>query len=102
MDGHRRPGIGDLTGTAPFREDRMARHDATEGSSMVTVHVYRAEEGGFWAEMPEYPGCYTQGETMDELKGNVREAVQCYIDAGYADQRTTERTEKPEILQFAL
>ena len=33
------PGIGDLTGTASFREDRMARHDATDGSSMVTVHV---------------------------------------------------------------
>ena len=77
----------------------MARHDAKE---MVTVHVYRAEEGGFWAEMPEYPGCYTQGETMDELKGTVREAVQCYIDAGYADPGTTERTEKPEILQVAL
>ena len=73
------PGIGDLTGTASFREDRMARHDSTEGNSMVTVHVYRAEEGGFWAEMPEYPGCYTQGETMDELKENVREAVLCYI-----------------------
>ena len=69
---------------------------------MVTVHVYRAEEGGFWAETPEYPRCYTQGETMDELKENVREAVLCYIDAGYADQRTTERTEGPEILQVAL
>ena len=80
----------------------MAHQDATESSSIVTVHVYRAEEGGFWAEMPEYPGCYTQGETMDELKDNVREAVQCYIGAGYADQRTTERTEKPEILQVAL
>ena len=57
---------------------------------MVTVHVYRAEEGGFWAEMPEYPGCYTQGETMDELKENVREAALCYIDDRYADQRTTD------------
>ena len=37
---------------------------------------------------------------MDELKENVREAVLCYIDAGYADQRTTEKTENPEILQF--
>ena len=64
----------------------MARHNATESSPMVTVHVYRAEEGGFWAEMPEYPGCYTQAETMDELKENVREAVQCYIDAGYGLQ----------------
>ena len=78
----------------------MARHDAKEGSSTVTVHVYRAEEGRFWAEMPDYPGCYTQGETMDELEENVREAVQCYLDAGYADQSTIERAEEePEILQ---
>ena len=68
----------------------------------VTVLVYRAEEGGYWAEVPEYPGCYTQGETMDELKENVREAVQCYIAAGYVDQRATEKTEQPEILQVAL
>ena len=80
----------------------MACHDAIEGSSTVTVHVYRAEEGGFWAEMPEYPGCYTQVETMDELEGSVREAVQCYIDAGYADQPVIERAEDPKILQVAL
>ena len=80
----------------------MARHDAIEGSSIVTVHVYRAEKGGFWAEMPEYPGCYTQVETMDELEENVREAVRCYIDAGYASQSVTEKAEEPEILQVAL
>ena len=68
----------------------------------VTVHVYRAEEGGLWAEMPEYPGCYTQAETMDELKENVREAVRCYIEAGYADQQVAKNTEEPEILQVAL
>ena len=80
----------------------MARHDAIEGSSIVTVHLYRAEKGGFWAEMPEYPGCYTQVETMDELEENVREAVRCYIDAGYASQSVTEKAEEPEILQVAL
>ena len=101
LGAHRRSGNRRSDRHRPFRENRTS-HDATEGSSTVTVHVYRAEEGGFWAEMPEYPGCYTQGETMDEFKENVREAVQCYIDAGYADQRTTKRTEKPEILQVAL
>ena len=65
----------------------------------MTVHMYRAEEGGYWAEMPEYPGCYTQAETIDELQENVRETVLCYIEAGYADQRMTERTEEPEVLQ---
>ena len=39
---------------------------------------------------------------MDEIEENVREAVQCYIDAGYADQRVPEKTEEPEILQVAL
>jgi len=68
----------------------------------VTVLVYRAEEGGYWAEMPEYPGCYTQAETMDELQENVREAVQCYVDAGYDDLHAIERTEEPEVLQVAL
>ena len=68
----------------------------------VTVQVYHAAEGGYWAEMPEYPGCYTQAETMDRLKENVREAVQCYMEAEYADQHVTEKTEVPEILQVAL
>ena len=53
--------------------------------------------------MPDYPGCYTQGETMDELEENVREAVQCYLDAGYAHQSAIERAEEePEILQVSL
>lgn len=32
-------------------------------------------EGGFWAEVPALPGCYSQGETIDELRENVREAI---------------------------
>ena len=25
--------------------------------------IHRADEGGFWAEVPALPGCVTQGET---------------------------------------
>lgn len=38
--------------------------------------VHDAEEGGFWAEVPSIPGCATQGETMDELIANLREAIE--------------------------
>ena len=38
--------------------------------------VHEAEEGGFWAEVPAIPGCATQGETLDELKTNLREAIE--------------------------
>ena len=47
-------------------------------SGLMKIHVivHRAEEGGFWAEVPSIPGCATQGETMDELYANLREAIE--------------------------
>ncbi len=37
----------------------------------LKVIVHEAEEGGYWAEVPSIPGCATQGETLDELLGNI-------------------------------
>lgn len=42
----------------------------------VKVVVHRAEEGGYWAEVPSIPGCATQGETFEELPMNLYEAVE--------------------------
>ncbi len=42
----------------------------------IRVIVHKAEEGGFWAEVPSKPGCATQGETMEEIEANVREAIE--------------------------
>ena len=42
----------------------------------IRVIVHKAEEGGFWAEVPSIPGCATQGETMQEIEANVREAIE--------------------------
>ena len=42
----------------------------------IRVIVHKAEEGGFWAEVPSIPGCATQGETMEEIEANVREAIE--------------------------
>jgi len=41
----------------------------------IQAFVHRAEEGGYWAEVPSIPGCATQGETMEELRENLREAI---------------------------
>jgi predicted RNase H-like HicB family nuclease len=40
-----------------------------------TVVVHEEPTGGFWAEVPALPGCYSQGETVDELLENIREAI---------------------------
>lgn len=41
----------------------------------IKIIVHDAEEGGFWAEVPALPGCASQGDTMDEVIANVREAI---------------------------
>ena len=40
-----------------------------------TVVVHEEPEGGFWAEVPALPGCYSQADSMSELMDNVREAI---------------------------
>ena len=39
------------------------------------VVIHEDPEGGFWAEVPALLGCYSQGETINELKVNVHEAI---------------------------
>ena len=46
-----------------------------------SVVVHDAEEGGYWVEVPALPGCYSQGESVEEALENVREAIELYLEA---------------------
>ena len=43
--------------------------------------IHEAEEGGYWAEFPALPGCYTQGETIDEVIKRAPEAIDSHVTA---------------------
>ena len=42
----------------------------------LKIIIHKAEEGGYWAEVPAIVGCATQGETFEELLENIYEAVE--------------------------
>jgi len=42
----------------------------------IKAIIHEEPDGGFWAEVPAIPGCATQGETMEELLANLREAIE--------------------------
>lgn len=46
-----------------------------------TVLIHPAEEGGYWSEVPELPGCYSQGETIEEALSNSKEAIEAHLMA---------------------
>jgi predicted RNase H-like HicB family nuclease len=43
------------------------------------------EAGGYSASIPALPGCHTQGETLDEVLANLREAAQGWLAVAHDD-----------------
>jgi len=51
--------------------------------SEFTAIIETAPEGGYWAICPEIPGANGQGETTNEAKDNLRQAIELML----ADRR---------------
>ncbi|CDM97911.1 MAG: type II toxin-antitoxin system HicB family antitoxin [Limnospira sp. PMC 1291.21] len=45
----------------------------------ITAIIHPAEEGGYWAEVPALPGCITEGDTIEEVRQNLQDAVQGWL-----------------------
>ena len=43
--------------------------------SSFAVVTHQEVSGGYWGEVPALPGCYSQGETVESLQENIREAI---------------------------
>jgi predicted RNase H-like HicB family nuclease len=53
--------------------------------------IHSDESGGYWAEVPSLPGCFTQGDTLEELKANIQEAIEGWLLAGEPDAAAAEQ-----------
>ena len=54
----------------------------------ITLRPLSAADGSGWlAEVPELPGCMSDGETPQEAVENVMDAISCWIEAAKEDGR---------------
>jgi predicted RNase H-like HicB family nuclease len=65
----------------------------------IKAVIHEAEEGGYWAEVPAIPGCATQGETMDELMVNLREAIEGCLSVDIEEPKIGG---KDKVLEIAI
>jgi len=65
----------------------------------IKVVIHEAEEGGYWAEVPAIPGCVSQGETMEELLSNIKEAIEGCLSV---DIKKPSRTKKCKVMEIAI
>ena len=45
-----------------------------------TAIIEKAPEGGYWAICPEIQGANGQGETIEETKNNLKEAIELILE----------------------
>jgi len=43
--------------------------------------IEKAGDGSYSAYVPDLPGCTTSGDNADEVRKNVKDAVEIYIDS---------------------
>ncbi len=70
----------------------------------IKAIIHQAEEGGYWAEVPGLPGCMTEGETLDQVKVNLLEAVHGWMEAaeGFVLEQIEAQHEGASIQAFEL
>jgi predicted RNase H-like HicB family nuclease len=66
---------------------------------IIKAIVHKAEEGGFWAEVPALPGCLTQGETIEEIQQNLLEAIELWFEAGEVAEESESGS---QVLELAI
>ncbi|MDH3504912.1 MAG: type II toxin-antitoxin system HicB family antitoxin [Nitrospirota bacterium] len=50
-----------------------------------TAIIEAAPEGGYWAICPEVPGANGQGETIEETKNSLKQAIEMILEDRRAD-----------------
>jgi len=46
-----------------------------------TVVIERAADGSYSAYVPDLPGCVSCGDTLEEVRSMIREAVELHLDS---------------------
>jgi len=55
--------------------------------------VVEKDEQGYFAYCPELQGCYTQGETFEEVMKNIKDAIRLHVEDRLADNETIPTSE---------
>ncbi len=49
--------------------------------------VIEKDNHGYYAFCPEMKGCHTQGNTLEEVLQNIREAIELYLETLSAEEK---------------
>jgi predicted RNase H-like HicB family nuclease len=63
----------------------------------LKVILEPSDEGGYTVYVPSLPGCISEGDTREEALGNIKEAIELYMEPVEDDLTLPPDTEIMEI-----
>jgi predicted RNase H-like HicB family nuclease len=63
------------------------------------VVIEQADDGSYSAYLPDVPGCVSCGDTVDEVKVLIQEALDFHFDCRYRHQPQSRNMSKPSPLK---
>ncbi len=66
------------------------------------VVVRKGMDSGYIVEVPSLPGCFSQGDTIDEALKNIHEAITLYTEDMSPEEIKKATSSNPEIYEVAV
>lgn len=66
------------------------------------IIIEQDEDGLYVASVPELPGCYTQGKTLEEARKRIKQVVALTLESDAAARRAKIASPKPASRFFGV
>lgn len=66
------------------------------------IIVEKDSDGFYVGSVPELPGCHTQGLTLKELRANMSEAIQAYLESMENEEQPSTKFVKMEKVKVPV
>jgi predicted RNase H-like HicB family nuclease len=91
--------INDLKSkTSKVTMDRVYMVQVSKRGLKVMLHP-DLEDGGYWVECPELPGCFSQGDSVEEALDMIKDAIQGHLDVQEELKKETSQKMSSEHLK---
>lgn len=74
-----------------FQKLYKDKEDITYMTKRFHVLIQKDEDEGYIGKVPALPGCLSQGDTLDELIANMKEAISLYLETNTSENDFEER-----------
>jgi len=89
--------------TAPDKVEYQPNNQYASRMKKKPIKSYMAffeeeEDGGYSVSVPALPGCYSQGDSFEEARANIAEAIELYLEDADEETLANLKTRRGEVV----